>query len=77
MSGASRLDIRKIGGRIGAEVVGVDVRDLSDAAFAEIRSALLEHKVLGFRGQELTMRTRSPSPPGSARSPARTRRCRR
>ena len=54
MSSDSRFDIRKIGGRIGAEVVGVDVRDLSDAVFAEIKAALLEHKVLGFRGQELT-----------------------
>ncbi|GGM86539.1 taurine dioxygenase [Thermopolyspora flexuosa] len=54
MSSDSRFEIRKIGGRIGAEVVGVDVRDLSDTAFAEIKAALLEHKVLGFRGQELT-----------------------
>ncbi|TDD94841.1 TauD/TfdA dioxygenase family protein [Actinomadura rubrisoli] len=50
----SEFDVRKIGGRIGAEVVGVDVRDLSAKVFAEIRAALLEHKVLGFRGQSLT-----------------------
>ncbi|WP_433477364.1 TauD/TfdA dioxygenase family protein [Spirillospora sp. CA-142024] len=50
----SEFDIRKVGGRIGAEVVGVDVRDLSDEIFGEIHSALLEHKVLGFRGQELS-----------------------
>jgi taurine dioxygenase len=50
----SEFDVRKVGGRIGAEVVGVDVRDLSDRVFAEISAALLEHKVLGFRGQELT-----------------------
>ncbi|GAA4228028.1 TauD/TfdA family dioxygenase [Actinomadura meridiana] len=48
------FDIRRIGGRIGAEVAGVDVRDLSDEIFAEINGALLEHKVLAFRGQELT-----------------------
>ncbi|HEY8482577.1 MAG TPA: TauD/TfdA family dioxygenase [Spirillospora sp.] len=50
----TRFDIRKIGGRIGAEVVGVDVRDLSDGLFGEIHEALLEYKVLGFRDQDLT-----------------------
>jgi alpha-ketoglutarate-dependent sulfate ester dioxygenase len=50
----SQFDVRKIGGRIGAEVVGADVRDLSDELFGEIHAALLEHKVLGFRGQDLT-----------------------
>ncbi|TDD85105.1 TauD/TfdA family dioxygenase [Actinomadura darangshiensis] len=50
----SEFDIRKIGGRIGAEVVGADVRDLSDQLFGEIHAALLEHKVLGFRGLDLT-----------------------
>ena len=50
----SQFDVRKIGGRIGAEVVGVDLRELSDPVFAEIHAALLEHKALAFRGQELT-----------------------
>lgn len=50
----SQFDVRKVGGRIGAEVVGVDVRDLSGEVFAEIGAALLEHKVLAFRGQDLT-----------------------
>jgi taurine dioxygenase len=50
----SEFDVRKVGGRIGAEVVGADVRDLSPEVFAEIHTALLEHKVLAFRGQELT-----------------------
>jgi alpha-ketoglutarate-dependent taurine dioxygenase len=50
----SDFDVRKVGGRIGAEVLGVDVRHLSDAQTAEIRAALLEHKALVFRGQELT-----------------------
>ncbi|MFI0409435.1 TauD/TfdA dioxygenase family protein [Actinomadura sp. 3N508] len=50
----SDFDVRRIGGRIGAEVTGVDVRDLSDTIFGEIHAALLEHKVLGFRGQDLT-----------------------
>ena len=50
----SEFEVRRIGGRLGAQVLGVDLRDLSDEIFAEIRSALLEHKVLAFRGQELT-----------------------
>lgn len=49
----SEFDVRKVGGRIGAEVAGVDLRELSDPVFAEIRTALLEHKVLAFRGQRL------------------------
>ena len=50
----SNFDVRKVGGRIGAEVVGVDLRELSDEVFGEIHAALLEHKALAFRGQELT-----------------------
>lgn len=47
------FDIRKAGGRIGAEVVGLDVRDVSGALLQELNSALLEHKALIFRGQDL------------------------
>ncbi len=48
------LDIRRVTGRIGAEVVGVDLRDeLDDDTVASIRAALVEHKALFFRGQEL------------------------
>ena len=48
------FDIRRIGGRVGAEVVGVDVRELSEKIFDELNDALLDFKVLGFRGQDLT-----------------------
>lgn len=48
------FDIRKIGGRIGAEVLGVDLAaDLSDAVVGDVNAALLEHKALLFRGQDL------------------------
>lgn len=47
----SNLDIRKIGGRIGAEVTGADLNDIGD--FAAINAALLEHKALVFRGAGL------------------------
>ncbi|MFM0327380.1 TauD/TfdA dioxygenase family protein [Caballeronia glebae] len=46
------FQVRPIGGRIGAEVRGVTLSaDLDDDAIAEINKALLEHKVLFFRGQ--------------------------
>ncbi|WP_326596048.1 TauD/TfdA dioxygenase family protein [Streptomyces sp. NBC_01803] len=48
------FDIRRIGGRIGAEIIGVDIaRDLDSAVVFEINAALLEHKALFFRGQTL------------------------
>ena len=51
---AVALDVRQIGGRIGAEVHGVDLRaELGDAVFAEINTALLRFKALVFRGQHL------------------------
>ena len=51
---AVALGLRRIGGRIGAEIHGVDLTtDLDDATFAEIRAALLAHKALVFRGQHL------------------------
>ena len=48
------LDVRKIGGRLGAQINGVQLSgDLPDSTIAEIRAALLEHKVLFFRDQDL------------------------
>jgi taurine dioxygenase len=46
------LDMRRVAGRIGAEIRGIDLAgDLSDATIAAIRAAMLEHKVIFFRGQ--------------------------
>lgn len=39
---------------MGAEVTCVNLADLSDAAFDEIRSALWRHKMVFFRGQHLS-----------------------
>ncbi|MBO3751671.1 TauD/TfdA family dioxygenase [Streptosporangiaceae bacterium NEAU-GS5] len=51
---AVSLDVRQIGGRIGAEISGVDLRaDLDDATLTVINAALLQHKALVFRGQHL------------------------
>jgi len=48
------VEVQQIGGRIGAEIRGVDLRaDLDDAVFAKIRAALLAHKALVFRGQHI------------------------
>ncbi|MEW2081820.1 TauD/TfdA family dioxygenase [Streptomyces sp. NPDC005283] len=48
------FDIRRIGGRIGAEILGVDIStDLDPAIVTEINAALVEHKALFFRGQQL------------------------
>ncbi|WP_067432404.1 TauD/TfdA dioxygenase family protein [Nocardioides jensenii] len=47
------LTVQKLGGRIGARIDGVTLgADLGDETVATIRAALLEHKVVFFRGQE-------------------------
>ncbi|HEY6797293.1 MAG TPA: TauD/TfdA family dioxygenase [Kineosporiaceae bacterium] len=54
MSTQTALDVRRVGGRIGAEIVGVDLSaSLDDAVLAEIRAALLAHQALFFRDQHL------------------------
>jgi alpha-ketoglutarate-dependent sulfate ester dioxygenase len=47
-----RLAVHQLGARIGARVDGVRLGpDLDDRVVAEIRAALLQHKVVFFRGQ--------------------------
>ncbi len=49
---SSPVRVRKVGGRIGAVVEGVRLGgDLDADVVAQVRAALLEHKVLFFRGQ--------------------------
>ena len=48
------LTTRKLHPLFGAEIVGVDVRTVDEAVFAEIVAAFNEHSVLLFRGQALT-----------------------
>ncbi|GAA2630464.1 TauD/TfdA dioxygenase family protein [Streptomyces axinellae] len=51
---SSSFDIRRVGGRIGAEVLGVDLSQrLEPGLVEEINGALLAHKALFFRGQDL------------------------
>ena len=52
---ATDRDIRKLTGRIGAEIIGVDPAAELDAETVEfLHRALLEHKALVFRGVPLT-----------------------
>lgn len=48
------LATRKLHPLFGAEIVGVDVKDVDDRTFAAIVDAFNEHSVLLFRGQHLT-----------------------
>lgn len=50
-----KLDIRPLAGHIGAEILGVDLREpLDPQTLSEIRSTLLAWKVVFFRDQQLT-----------------------
>lgn len=49
----ARLDFERLGPNIGAEVAGIDIPSASDAQIAEIRAALVEHKVLILRDQQI------------------------
>lgn len=47
------FEIKLVSGRIGAKIVGVDLsKNLSDNIISEIRQALVQYKVIFFRGQE-------------------------
>ncbi len=45
------IEVRPLAGAVGAEIGGVDLRDLSDDAFARVREALLTHGAVFFRDQ--------------------------
>ena len=49
---AKHFDIKPVAGRIGAEIVGVDLStNLSDDIISDIRKTLVQYKVIFFRGQ--------------------------
>jgi len=54
MTGFQRIDIKPVAGALGAEVGGVDLADVDDGTFAEIRRALNENLVIFFREQDMT-----------------------
>ena len=50
------IEFRPLSDALGAEVVGVDVSDeLSDETIAAIRAGWLQHSILLFRNQEMTL----------------------
>jgi taurine dioxygenase len=49
------MEIRRIGSQIGAEITGVDVRNLDDATFGRIYNAWLDFNVIAVRDQNLTV----------------------
>jgi taurine dioxygenase len=49
------MEIRLIGTQIGAEVCGVDVKTMDEAAFARIYQAWLDYNVIAVRDQDLSM----------------------
>ena len=49
------IEVRRLGKQIGAEIVGVDVRKLDDAGFAQIYRAWLDANVVVVPGQELAI----------------------
>ncbi|MEH2069820.1 MAG: TauD/TfdA family dioxygenase [Nostoc sp.] len=47
------FDIKPVAGRIGAEILNVDLStDLSDEIISDIRKTLVQYKVIFFRGQQ-------------------------
>jgi alpha-ketoglutarate-dependent taurine dioxygenase len=49
-----QIGVRRLAGNIGAEITGVDTgTPLSDDTVAQVRQALLDHKVVFLRGQRL------------------------
>jgi taurine dioxygenase len=51
----TKLEVRRVAGYIGAELVGVDIGgELDEQRVYEIRQAILEHKVVFLRNQSLT-----------------------
>lgn len=48
------ITAKPLSAAMGAEISGVDVRELTDAQFQEIRHALFRHKMIYFRNQRLT-----------------------
>lgn len=52
--GFQSINVRKLSGGCGAEVLGVDLRSLSNSQMDEIRQAYIDHGVIFFRDQTLT-----------------------
>ena len=51
---ATQIIVRPLGGALGAEIPGIDLRAIDGKAFAAIHKAWIDREVLLFRGQSLT-----------------------
>ena len=49
------IEVRPLTGALGAEISGVDLRNVSDEAFDEIRRASVDHLVVFFRDQQFDL----------------------
>ena len=49
------MHIEQISGNIGAEISGVDFANITDDEVEKIKQAWLDHKVLVFRNQHITV----------------------
>jgi alpha-ketoglutarate-dependent taurine dioxygenase len=50
----SHIEAKPLAAAMGAEIVGVDCAQVTDAQFAEIEQALFRHKMIYFRRQKLS-----------------------
>ena len=55
----SGFDAIRLGGNIGAEIRGLDLRQpMPPATFDDLNAAFVKHEVLVFRDQDITLRLR-------------------
>ena len=48
------MQVKLLSGALGAEINGINLKDISAKNFEVINNLLLEHKVLFFRNQNIT-----------------------
>ena len=48
------MDVEQLSGALGAEISGIDLKDISSENFKKINKLFLEHKVIFFRNQNIT-----------------------
>ncbi len=48
------VQVRKLTGGCGAEVLGLDLKSMSNRQWDEVQRAFVEHGVIFFRDQKLT-----------------------
>jgi taurine dioxygenase len=53
-NGSDKIQVHPISGSLGAEVHNVNLKDLNESTTKDVRQALLDHKVIFFRDQDLT-----------------------